>query len=62
VRLEDDAIVLRPLEAGDAGALAAAIDDDARTLLQQGRLTHDLQPVGFGFSAEQGRNRKRSSK
>ena len=28
MRLEDDAIVLRPLEAGDAGALAAAIDDD----------------------------------
>jgi hypothetical protein len=41
---------------------AAAIDDDARTLLKQGRLTHDLQPVGFGFSAEQGRSRKRSSK
>jgi hypothetical protein len=41
---------------------AAAIDDDARALLQQGRLTHDLQPVGFGFSTEQGRGRKRSSK
>jgi hypothetical protein len=41
---------------------AAAINDDARALLQQGRLTHDLQPVGFGFSAEQGRGRKRSSK
>jgi hypothetical protein len=41
---------------------AAAIDDDARTLLKQGRLTHDLQPVGFGFSAEQGRSRKRSSR
>jgi hypothetical protein len=41
---------------------AAAIDDDARTLLKQGRLTHDLQPVGFGFSPEQGRSRKRSTK
>jgi hypothetical protein len=41
---------------------AAAIDEDARALLQHGRLTHDLQPVGFGFSAEQGRRRKRSSK
>jgi hypothetical protein len=41
---------------------AAAIDDEARALLKQGRLTHDLQPVGFGFSAEQGRGRKRSSK
>jgi uncharacterized membrane protein YebE (DUF533 family) len=41
---------------------AAAIDDDARALLKQGRLTQDLQPVGFGFSAEQGRSRRRSSK
>lgn len=28
MKLEDDAIVLRPLEKGDAPALAAAIDDD----------------------------------
>jgi hypothetical protein len=41
---------------------AAAIDDDARTLLKQGRLTQDLQPVGFGFSVEQERSRKRSRK
>jgi hypothetical protein len=41
---------------------AAAIDEEARNLLRQGRLTHDLQPVGFGFSGEQVRSRKRSGK
>jgi hypothetical protein len=41
---------------------AAAIDEDARALLQQGRLTQDLQPIGFGFGPEQLRGRKRSSK
>jgi hypothetical protein len=41
---------------------AAAIDEEARELIKQGRLTEDLQPVGFGFSPEQLRGRKRSSK
>lgn len=41
---------------------AAAIDQDARSLLQQGRLTQDLQPIGFGFGPEQLRGRTRSSK
>jgi hypothetical protein len=41
---------------------AAAIDEDARSLLQQGRLTQDLQPIGFGFGPEQLRGRTRSSK
>lgn len=41
---------------------AAAIDEDARTLLREGRLTHDLEPVGFGFPVEQVRGRKRSKK
>jgi hypothetical protein len=41
---------------------AAAIDEDARELLKQGRLTEDLQPVGFGFAPEQLRGRKRSSR
>jgi hypothetical protein len=41
---------------------AAAIDEDARAQLQQGRLTQDLQPIGFGFAPEQLRGRTRSSK
>ena len=41
---------------------AAAIDEEARELIKQGRLTEDLQPAGFGFSPEQLRGRKRSSK
>jgi hypothetical protein len=41
---------------------AGAIDEDARELIEQGRLTDDLQPIGFGFSPEQLRGRKRSSK
>jgi hypothetical protein len=41
---------------------AAAIDEDARALLQEGRLTQDLQPIGFGFAPEQLRGRTRSSK
>jgi hypothetical protein len=38
---------------------AAAIDEDARELIKEGRLTEDLQPAGFGFSPEQLRRRKR---
>jgi hypothetical protein len=41
---------------------AAAIDDEARELIKQGRVTEDLQPVGFGFSPEQLGGRKRSSR
>ena len=41
---------------------AAAIDEDARALLKQGRLTQDLEPIGFGFGPEQLRGRRRSSK
>jgi hypothetical protein len=41
---------------------AAAIDEEARELIKQGRLTEDLQPVGFGFSPEQLRGRERSSR
>jgi hypothetical protein len=41
---------------------AAAIDEDARELITKGRLTEDLQPVGFGFSPEQLRGPKRSSR
>jgi hypothetical protein len=41
---------------------AAAIDDEGRALLEKGRLTHDLEPVGFGFAPEQLRPRRRSKK
>jgi hypothetical protein len=41
---------------------AAAIDEDAQALLKQGRLTQDLEPVGFGFGPEQLRGRRRSTK
>jgi hypothetical protein len=41
---------------------AAAIDEDARALLKQGRLTQDLEPIGFGFGPEQLRGRRRSTK
>jgi hypothetical protein len=41
---------------------AAAVDDEARDLLKEGRLTHELQPVGFGFTQEQLRRPKRSSR
>jgi hypothetical protein len=41
---------------------AAAVQDEARALIQQGRLTHDLEPVGFGFTPEQVGGRKRSKK
>jgi hypothetical protein len=29
---------------------AAAVDEDARRLIEEGRLTHELEPVGFGLS------------
>jgi hypothetical protein len=41
---------------------AAAIDEDARALLKQGRVTQDLEPIGFGFGPEQLGGRKRSTK
>jgi hypothetical protein len=41
---------------------AAARDAEAAELVRQGRLTHELQPVGFGFTAEQLRPRKRSNR
>jgi hypothetical protein len=41
---------------------AAAIDEDARALLKQGRVTEDLEPIGFGFGPEQLRGRRRSTK
>jgi hypothetical protein len=41
---------------------AAAIDEDARALLKQGRVTEDLEPIGFGFGPEQLRGRRRSNK
>jgi hypothetical protein len=41
---------------------AAAVDDEARDLLKEGRLTHELQPVGFGFTQEQLRRPRRSSR
>ncbi len=41
---------------------AAARDEEAAGLLRRGRLTHELQPVGFGFTPEQLRPRKRSNK
>jgi hypothetical protein len=41
---------------------AAAIDEDAQALLKEGRLTQDLEPIGFGFGPEQLRGRRRSTK
>jgi hypothetical protein len=41
---------------------AASRDEEAGDLLRQGRLTHELQPVGFGFTPEQLRPRRRSNK
>jgi hypothetical protein len=41
---------------------AAAVDDDARDLVKEGRVTHELQPVGFGFTPEQLRRSKRSNR
>lgn len=41
---------------------AAAVDDEARELLQQGRFLQERKPVGFGFGLEQPPRRKRSSK
>ena len=41
---------------------AAAVDDEARELLQAGRFVQERKPVGFGFAQEQPARRKRSSK
>ena len=41
---------------------AAAVDEDARALVQQGRLTQDLEPIGFGFGSEQPHTPRRSTK
>jgi hypothetical protein len=41
---------------------AVAVDEDARQLFEQGRLTTELEPVGFGFGPEQAPPRRRSKK
>jgi hypothetical protein len=41
---------------------AVAVDEDARQLFEQGRLTAELEPVGFGFGPEQAPPRRRSKK
>jgi len=41
---------------------AAAVDDEARELLQAGRFVQERKPVGFGFAQEQPARHKRSSK
>jgi hypothetical protein len=41
---------------------AVAVDEEARQLFEQGRLTTELEPVGFGFAPEQGPPRRRSKR
>ena len=41
---------------------AVAVDEEARQLFEQGRLTSELEPVGFGFGPEQAPPRRRSKK
>jgi hypothetical protein len=41
---------------------AVAVDEEARGLFEQGRLTKELEPVGFGFMPEQAPRRRRSKK
>jgi hypothetical protein len=41
---------------------AVAVNEEARQLFEQGRLTSELEPVGFGFEPEQAPPRRRSKK
>jgi hypothetical protein len=57
-QLVDGDVTLRKLE---ATLRAATVDPEARTLLEQGRLTKELTPSGFGFAGMPPPKRRRPS-